>query len=107
MYNEQLAEKIVTYLNSAFPDKVQLDDLKAAIPEFSALPDEEWLRALDALDREGRVEFKALRTGFRDSLQMAANIIISNSERGRLRQNTTKRVILPSPIIVDAGSNTD
>jgi hypothetical protein len=36
MYNELLAEQIVRYLNSAFPDKAQLD----ALPELSAVEEE-------------------------------------------------------------------
>lgn len=81
MYNELLAEQIVRYLNSAFPDKAQLDDLRAALPELSAVEEEEWLKALDALERDGRVEFKGLRSGFHGRLAAAANIVISSSER--------------------------
>src|ERR1700722_11728206 len=86
MYNQQLADKIVDYLNSAFPDKIQFSDLQKAVPEFSAVPNEEWLTVLDALEREGRVEFKGIRAGYNNKLQMVANIIISNSERRRLAQ---------------------
>jgi predicted nucleotide-binding protein len=86
MYNQQLADKIVVHLISTFPDKIQFSDLQNAIPEFSTVPDEEWLTALDALEREGRVEFKGIRTGYDNKLQMVANIIISNAERRRLAE---------------------
>ncbi len=33
MYNQDLAEKIVQYLGSAFPDKVQLSDLTDALTD--------------------------------------------------------------------------
>jgi len=83
MYNKQLADKIVEYLNSAFPDKVQMSDLQEALPEFSDVPEEEWLRVFEVLEHEGRVEFKGIRTGYDNKLQMVANIIISNAERRR------------------------
>lgn len=84
MFNRQLADKIVKYLNTAFPDKVQFDDLRKGLPEFAAQPEGEWLKALEALEREGRAEFKGLRTGHGNTLQMVANIVISNAERRRL-----------------------
>src|SRR6266478_2354784 len=74
MYNKQLADKIVAYLKSAFPDKVQLGDLQNALPEFSDVPEEEWLRVFEVLEHEGRVEFKGLRTGYDNKLQMVANV---------------------------------
>jgi predicted nucleotide-binding protein len=86
MFNHDLADKIVELLNSAFPDKVQLDALRSALPQFSSVPESEWLKTLDALNRDGRVEFKGLRTGFDNTLQMAANIVISSTERRRLVQ---------------------
>ena len=98
MYNEQLAEKIVEYLNSTFPDKVQLDDLKAGLPEFSTLLEDEWLRVLDALERDGRVEFKAIRTGYDNTLNMVANIVISNSERRLLARTASTNPIVHSRI---------
>ncbi len=84
MFNQALADKIVEYLNVTFPDKTQLDDLRAALPEFSTISEVEWLKSLDALNHDGRVEFKGIRTGFDDALQMVANIVITNAERGRL-----------------------
>jgi predicted nucleotide-binding protein len=86
MYNTQLADKIVDYLNSAFPDKLRLGDLQKALPEFSDIPEEEWLKAFEALEHEGRVEFKGLRSGYNNKLQMVANVIISNAERRRLAE---------------------
>ena len=99
MYNQQLADKIVAYLNSTFPDKIQFSDLQKAVPEFSTAPDEEWLTVLDALEREGRVEFKGIRTGYDNKLQMVANIIISNSERRRLAEigSTKPTALLRQP----------
>jgi len=93
MFNQALADKIVEFLNAAFPDKAQLDDLRAALPEFSALSEDEWLKSLDALSLEGRVEFKGIRTGVDDTLHMVANIAITNPERRRL---ATLRTVKPT-----------
>jgi predicted nucleotide-binding protein len=101
MFNQQLADEIVGYLNSAFPDKVQLDDLKASLPKFSALPEEEWLKVLDALGRDGRVEFKGIRTGFDNTLQMVANVVISNAERKALARTVGTSSVAHSPISTD------
>ena len=84
MFNQALADKIVEYLNVAFPDKIQFDDLRAALTEFSPLSEDEWLKSLDALNQDGRIEFKGIRTGIDHTLHMVANIVITNPERRRL-----------------------
>jgi hypothetical protein len=98
MFNQQLADKIADYLNSVFPSKIQLDDLKAALPEFRTLSEEVWLTALDGLEREQRVEFKGIRTGFNNALGAVANIAIVTAERKRLSQTARGNSIGPSPI---------
>jgi hypothetical protein len=97
MYNEQLAETIVEYLYSAFPDKVQLDTLRSALPDFSHLPEQEWLKALDALAQDGRVDFKGLRTGVDNTLQMVMNIVIASGERRRLSQGGKLSAVVALP----------
>jgi hypothetical protein len=84
MFNQALADKIVEYLNVAFPDKIQFDDLRAALTDFSPLSEDEWLKSLDALNQDGRIEFKGIRTGIDHTLHMVANIVITNAERSRL-----------------------
>ena len=101
MFNQELADKIVEYLNSCFPDKVQFDDLRAALSEFSTLSEEEWLRVLDALEQDGRVDFKGIRTGFDNTLKMVANVVVSNTERRRLAQTLAVKPVVHSPTPTD------
>jgi hypothetical protein len=87
MLNQELANEIVAYLNSAFPDKTQFDDLIRGLPQFSSIPEEDWLRVLDALQQDGRIRFKGIRTGIDNTLRMAANIVIAPAERRRIMQS--------------------
>lgn len=102
MFNQELADQIVACLNSAFPDKTQLNDLTKALPQFSSLPEQDWLQALDALQQEGRIDFKGLRTGMANVLQMAANIVITAAERRRIMHSPAPSVqVLPMAILAD------
>ena len=55
MYDERLATEILKALNGSYPDRLQLDELKTVLPQFASLEDEEWLRAIAALEGEGKM----------------------------------------------------
>jgi hypothetical protein len=76
VYDERLASEILKALNSAYPDRLGLDELQTALPQFS-VAEEEWLCAIAALEGEGKVTGKFLRTGVSDALQAAAPILRS------------------------------
>lgn len=101
MFNQRLADAIVADLGAAFPDKVQFSDLRSRLPEFAGESEAEWLKTLDALERDGRIEFKGLRTGFSNALQMAANIAISNAERKRLAASSSSLPAVSPVVPVD------
>jgi diguanylate cyclase (GGDEF)-like protein len=81
VYNEQLATAILKALNSAYPDKVGLDELTSALPDFTSLREEEWLGAIAVLEGEGKVSGKFLRTGMAGTLQGAALMQITTLGR--------------------------
>src|SRR5260370_15061061 len=85
MYNEQLATKIFQKLDDAFPKKMQFDELRASLNEFSVVPEEDWLTAIDALHKYGRINCVALRSGFQDVLQSVANLEVTEVGRKELR----------------------
>lgn len=60
VYNESLAFAILVKLNEEFPRKMQLDELRHALSDFSSVPEEEWLLTGDAL-MLGRAKGKVLR----------------------------------------------
>jgi diguanylate cyclase (GGDEF)-like protein len=80
VYDERLASEILNALNSAYPDRLGLGELQTALPQF-AVADEEWLRAIAALEGEGKITGKFLRTGVGDALQAAALIQITSLGR--------------------------
>src|ERR1700739_144899 len=77
MYDERLASAILTILNERFPDKLHVHDLKAALPQFSGEADQDWLRAIDALQAEGQIDGKFLRGGMANTLQAPAMLQIT------------------------------
>jgi len=87
MYDERLASAILNVLNGRFPDKLQVHDLKAALPQFSGVGDQDWLRAIDALHSEGQIDGKFMRSGMVNALQAAAMLQIT--AWGRKSQATT------------------
>ncbi len=89
MYDQRLAAEILKVLNSSYPDRLQLDQLKAALPQFSAFADQDWLRAIDALQADGQIDGKFLRTGMADTLQDAAILQITAQGRKSLAKETS------------------
>jgi diguanylate cyclase (GGDEF)-like protein len=83
-YDETLARGILAALDEAFPTKVSLRDLKAHLPDFATLADEEWFLAIDALDKMGFVDGIFSRPGFNKVLRGVANLEITMSGREHL-----------------------
>lgn len=79
MYNARLAARILQKLDEAFPDRLHLHQVRAAIPECQSLPDKEWLSAVQALRLEGKLDGKFLPDGV--GIADAAALFIT--ERGR------------------------
>lgn len=86
MYNEQLASAILAVLKDAFPNKLQLNELKSALPDFSSLDEKEWLTAVEALEKDRLIEGRFIRAGFHNALQVVANLEISAEGRRWLSQ---------------------
>jgi diguanylate cyclase (GGDEF)-like protein len=86
MYDESLAQGILEVLNKAFPENMALPDLKRASQEFAHLPDEDWLLAIDALNKDGLVDGIFSRAGAKKVLRAAANLEITASGREMLRR---------------------
>lgn len=85
MYNEPLAQQILEILDKAFPEKRGLPDLKQASQEFSQLPNEDWLLAVDALNKEGLVDGTFYRPGAKQVLSAAAYLEITAAGRRQVR----------------------
>jgi hypothetical protein len=54
MYNDTLGHRILEKLDEAFPRKLHLHELRAALPEYGSLPPHEWLLAVEALKSRGQ-----------------------------------------------------
>src|ERR1022692_2978722 len=65
MYNDTLGHRILEKLDEAFPRKLHLHELRAALPEYGSLPPHEWLLAVEALKVEGKLDGKFLQDGRR------------------------------------------
>ena len=80
MYDTRLARSILERLKQVFPQKLHLHNLKAALPDFEAVPAQDWLLAIQALRLDGKLDGKFLEDG--TSIADAAALYIT--ERGRL-----------------------
>jgi len=85
MYDKKLANSILLKLQEAFPLKVQIPELRNALPEFSDLSLEEWLISADALIQLGYADGRVLR-GFGDVPADIASLQITNAGRQSLGQ---------------------
>jgi hypothetical protein len=83
MYDATLAHSILERLEQAFPQKVSLPLLKAALPNFARVPDQDWLFAIQALSLDGKLDGKFLKEG--TSLAAAAALYITERGRQQLR----------------------
>jgi len=90
-YDKNLADSILRILNERFPGATTLDQLKAELPEFSKLADEQWCPAIDALVKDGLVDCKILRSGI-GSIDNVGPLLISQNGRRKFQE-------IPSPSI--------
>ncbi|HEY6341265.1 MAG TPA: toll/interleukin-1 receptor domain-containing protein [Bryobacteraceae bacterium] len=91
MYDQTLARKILQVLAQAFPDKLHLHQVKAALPEYRDLPAQQWLSAVQALRLEGKLDGKFLPDG--DSIADAAALYATERER-RLEITESERTLM-------------
>lgn len=56
MYNKELADAILTVLDEAYPDQMDLANIKSKLSLFSSLEDTEWLKAMKVLGDQGRIK---------------------------------------------------
>src|ERR1017187_1290611 len=75
MYNATRGHRILEKLDEAFPRKLHLHELRAALPEYGSLPPHEWLLAVEALKVEGKLDGKFLQDG--TSIADAAALFIT------------------------------
>jgi diguanylate cyclase (GGDEF)-like protein len=87
MYNKELAAKILHQLNEFFPTKVGLAELRSALPQFAGLTEEDWLLALDAMNKDGLVGGVFSRLGGDKVLRKAWNLEITPIGRQQLDAN--------------------
>jgi GGDEF domain-containing protein len=100
MYDERLASAILNVLYERFPDKLQVHDLKAALPQFSGVADQDWLRAIDALQAEDQIDGKFLRGGMANVLQAAAMLqITALGRKSRVRTASDGSVLRLDPLL--------
>jgi len=86
VYNERLAEKILQALDEAFPRTMTVAQLKAALPEFSDLPDGVWRIAIDALAKDGFVGGAIVRIGFPETSVVRGPLTITGQGRERVQR---------------------
>jgi predicted nucleotide-binding protein len=86
MYNEELADRILEVLDESFPVSIGVRELKKGIPQFSELPESEWLAAIDALEKQRLVEGTLLRAGYNQVLQAVAKLEVTGSGRERVSE---------------------
>jgi hypothetical protein len=89
MYDTRLARSILEKLEEAFPQKVSLPQLRAALPDFERASDQDWLLAIQALSLDGKLDGKFLNNG--TSLAAAAALYITERGRLQLRESEGKR----------------
>jgi hypothetical protein len=57
MYNQELAHAILRVVDKVFPEAMpDLQNIKSELPKFSALDDNEWFKAMEALHKDGCIE---------------------------------------------------
>src|SRR6266852_2364880 len=84
MHNERLSKGILEELNAAFPKKLGLPELKAALPGYSHISDEDWFLSIDALRKETLIRGTFYERGAHKVLHGAVNMEITALGRERL-----------------------
>jgi pyrimidine deaminase RibD-like protein len=77
---ESLAEGILRVLRS-MPAKIQMEELKENLPEFSDVPDPDWYLAIDTLLSEGTIKAGVVRSGAQGAMGAAYNLEITQKGR--------------------------
>ncbi|HTV59623.1 MAG TPA: deaminase [Verrucomicrobiae bacterium] len=83
MYNEELAYSVLEVLDEQFPDLLHFKDLRGRLPAFASVTDQQWLKALNALLRNGSIDGVPLREG--SGLADLANVRITPKGKSELQ----------------------
>jgi diguanylate cyclase (GGDEF)-like protein len=86
VYNQKLASAILHKLVIEFPNKVQMNDLRQDLSEFSNAHEKEWLVATDALMKLGHAKGRVLPSGMGEIPAAIGNIEITEEGREFLSQ---------------------
>lgn len=92
MYDEQFATEILKALNKHYPDRLHFQQLRADLQEHPVKSDQEWLRAIDALQGDGKITGKFLRSGL-NQIEDAAMLRITPFGRDSLERDRSKRQV--------------
>jgi pyrimidine deaminase RibD-like protein len=84
MYNEDLAFSVLEVLDEQFPEVLHFRDLRRRLPAFANVTDQEWLKALNALLRNGSIDGVPLPEG--SGLADLANITITPKGKSELQR---------------------
>lgn len=84
MYNEDLAFSVLEVLDEQFPEVLHFKDLRGRLPAFANVTDQEWLKALNALLRNGSIDGVPLPEG--SGLADLANITITPRGKSELQR---------------------
>ncbi len=77
---KMLPERILDVLQDKRA-KIQFEELKNSLPEFSDLPDSDWYATIEDLSSDGVIQASLVRTGIDGTVRAAYNIGIT--KRGR------------------------
>jgi diguanylate cyclase (GGDEF)-like protein len=92
MYDEQLAVEILKILDKRYPESLHLHELKGTLQAFAAVADHEWLRVVDALNGDGKLTGKFLRSGV-NQVEDAAMLRITALGRESLQKANSQRQV--------------
>jgi diguanylate cyclase (GGDEF)-like protein len=79
-------------LDKRYPDSLHLHELKGALQAFTAVADQEWLRVVDALNGDGKLTGKFLRSGV-NQVEDAAMLRITALGRDSIQKANSQRQV--------------
>ena len=84
MNHEQLTSAILERLEAQYPNVMHFKDLRARLPQFSDIPEQDWLKTLHALLRENSIDGVPLPEG--SGIADIANITITPKGKSELQR---------------------
>jgi len=84
MYNQDLGDKVLERIHKSFPELATLEQLRAEIPEYASLPDEDWFSMYEALAQYELVEGPAVRSGAANKVGALYGIKLTKLGKARM-----------------------